>query len=191
MIMRQDFSNVTDEQLAQLFPILLEEHNPEWKEYFLKEKDHLQSIFGDKMVRINHIGSSAVDGLIAKPTVDILIEVEVDTDIQSITETMLEAGYVVNTPESDIIMYIKGYTPNGFCGQAVHIHVRHSGDWGELYFLDYLNTHPEVAAEYVELKILLKEQYQHDRDGYTQAKGEFVQKYMDIARKEYGVRYQP
>ncbi|AZS18136.1 GrpB family protein [Paenibacillus lutimineralis] len=189
--MRQDFSNVTDEQLAQLFPILLEEHNPEWKEYFLKEKDHLQSIFGDKMVRINHIGSSAVDGLIAKPTVDILIEVEVDTDIQSITETMLEAGYVVNTPESDIIMYIKGYTPNGFCGQAVHIHVRHSGDWGELYFRDYLNTHPEVAAEYVELKILLKEQYQHDRDGYTQAKGEFVQKYTDIARKEYGVRYQP
>lgn len=191
MIMRQDFSNVTDEQLAQLFPILLEEHNPEWKEYFLKEKDHLQSIFGDKMVRINHIGSSAVDGLIAKPTIDILIEVEIDTDIQSITETMLEAGYVVNTPESDIIMYIKGYTPNGFCGQAVHIHVRHSGDWGELYFRDYLNTHPEVAAEYVELKILLKEQYQHDRDGYTQAKGEFVQKYTDIARKEYGVRYQP
>ena len=191
MIMRQDFSNVTDEQLAQLFPILLEEHNSEWKEYFLKEKDHLQSIFGDKMVRINHIGSSAVDGLIAKPTVDILIEVEVDTDIQSITETMLEAGYVVNTPESDIIMYIKGYTPNGFCGQAVHIHVRHSGDWGELYFRDYLNTHPGVAAEYVELKILLKEQYQHDRDGYTQAKGEFVQKYTDIARKEYGVRYQP
>ncbi|WMT41771.1 GrpB family protein [Paenibacillus sp. D2_2] len=112
--MRQDFSNVTDEQLAQLFPILLEQHNPEWKEYYLEEKDHLESIFGDVIVRISHIGSSAVDGLIAKPTIDILIEVKEDTDILSITETMLDAGYVVNTPESDIIMYLKGYTPRGF-----------------------------------------------------------------------------
>jgi GrpB-like predicted nucleotidyltransferase (UPF0157 family) len=191
MKIKQDFSNVTDEQLAQLFPILLEQHNPEWKEYFLKEKDYLESIFGDKIVRISHIGSSAVDGLIAKPTVDILIEVKEDTNIPSITETMLDAGYVVNTPDSDIIMYLKGYTPKGFRGQAVHVHVRHCGDWGELYFRDYVNTHPEVAAEYVELKLILKDQYQHERDGYTQAKGEFVQKYTDLARKEYGGRYQP
>ncbi|WP_026021265.1 GrpB family protein [Paenibacillus senegalensis] len=189
--MKQDFSNVTGEQLAKLFPVLLEQHNPQWREYFFEEKTYLQHIFGDKIIRINHIGSSAVNGLLAKPTIDILVEVKGDTDIESITETMQEAGYVVNMPENDVIMYLKGYTPEGFRGQAVHIHVRHSGDWGELYFRDYLSAHPDAAAQYARLKLLLKEQYSHDRDGYTRAKGAFVQKYTALARKEYDGRYRP
>ncbi|MFT4146193.1 MAG: GrpB family protein, partial [Mobilitalea sp.] len=175
--MRQDFSNVSGEKFIKLFPILLDEHNKEWREGYQKEKEFLQAVFGDNLVRISHIGSSAVEGLIAKPTIDILLEVSDDIDIQTITERMKDEGYVINTPKSDIIMYLKGYTPKGFEGQVVHIHVRYSGDWGELYFRDYLRTHPEATAEYAELKIILKEQYTYDRDGYTEAKGEFVRKY--------------
>lgn len=86
-------------------------------------------------------------------------------------------------------MYLKGYTPSGFMGQCVHIHVRYFGDWGELYFRDYLISHPDVANEYGKLKLMLKEQYVHDRDGYTEAKGDFVRKYTEYARAEYTDRY--
>jgi GrpB-like predicted nucleotidyltransferase (UPF0157 family) len=187
--MRSDFSKVTDDKLSELFPVLLEGHNPKWNEFYLKEKDFLQAVFGDKIIRISHIGSSSVVGLIAKPTIDILLEVSNDIDIPSITEIMKEEGYIVNTPKSDIIMYLKGYTPDGFQGQAIHIHVRYSGDWGELYFRDYLISHPDIADEYAKLKIKLKEHYTYDRDGYTEAKGEFVNKYTDKARGEFPNKY--
>jgi len=181
--MRLDFSKVTDDKLSELFPVLLEEHNPKWNEFYLKEKDFLQAVFGEKIIRISHIGSSSVVGLIAKPTIDILLEVSNDIDIHSIAEIMKEEGYIVNTPKSDVIMYLKGYTPDGFQGQAIHIHVRYSGDWGELYFRDYLISHPDIADEYAKLKINLKEQYSYDRDGYTEAKGEFVKKIYEKSKE--------
>lgn len=189
--MKQDFTGVSEEKLAELFPILLEEHKPEWKEYYVQERDFLKSILGDKIIRISHIGSSSVSGLIAKPTIDILLEVIQDVDIPALTKRMEDEGYVVNTPQSDIIMYLKGYTPHGFQGQAVHIHVRHSGDWGELYFRDYLILHTDVAKEYGKLKLKLKEQYTNDRDGYTEAKGQFIKKYTEQARIELPNRYNP
>lgn len=189
--MKQDFSNVSEKKLSDLFPIILEQHNPTWIDYFLVERDFLQSIFNKKILRINHIGSSSVPGLIAKPTIDILLEISDDTDLSIITEKMKVEGYIVNTPHKDIIMYLKGYTPSGFKGQSVHIHVRHYGDWDELYFRDYLILHPDVAREYGKLKLMLKEQYSHDRDGYTEAKGDFIIKYSEYARTELLNKYTP
>ncbi len=189
--MRQDFSKVTAARLSELFPVLLEEHNPLWTDYYLGEKANLESVFGSNLVRISHIGSSSVPGLLAKPTVDILLEIGRDTDLNAVTDRMQDDGYVVNTPEADLIMYLKGYTPEGFRGQAFHIHVRHSGDWGEMYFRDYLMAHPEKAAEYAALKTALKEQFPYDRDGYTAAKGQFVLACTQQARMEFPGRYTP
>ena len=189
--MRQDFQHVTAGQLAELFPVLLTGHEPEWAAYYQAEKVFLQSVFQDKIMRIHHIGNTAVPGLLAKPTIDILLEVAEDCDLRPFTERMLDEGYVVNTPGSDLIMYLKGYTPQGFQGQAVHIHVRRIGDWGELYFRDYLIAYPQIQAEYAKLKLLFKSQYPNDRDAYTLAKGPFVQKYTEQARVEFGERYDP
>lgn len=189
--MRQDFSKISQENLSELFPIILEPHNPEWIRYFFIERNFLQSIFKEKIIRINHIGSSSVPGLIAKPTIDILLEISQGIDLSAITEKMRNEGYIVNIPQKDVIMYLKGYTPRGFEGQCVHIHVRHYADWDELYFRDYLISHPKVADEYGKLKLALKEQYIHDRDGYTDAKGDFVRKYSKLARAEFPNRYAP
>ena len=88
-------------------------------------------------------------------------------------------------------MYLNGYTPNGFIGQAIHIHVRYSGDWDELYFRDYLISHPDVAVKYGQLKLKLKAGYPNDRDGYTDAKGHFIKAHTDDARKEFPNKYAP
>ena len=81
------------------------------------------------------------------------------------------------------MMFIKGYTSNGFEGQEYHVHIRYSGDWDELYFRDYLILNHDIREEYGNLKIQLKEKYQYDREGYTQGKTEFIKKITKKARK--------
>lgn len=187
--MKEDWSSISERKLAELFPIVLTEHDDKWAQAYTAEKANLQTVFGETITRISHIGSTAVPGLLAKPTIDILLEIADGTDLEPITDVLLHKGYVINEGMDDIITYIKGYTPRGFEGQTAHIHVRHSGDWGELYFRDLLLAHPDIAAQYAELKQRLQHPYRNDRDGYTQAKGAFVQRYTEQARAEFPSRY--
>lgn len=189
--MRYDFSSLDAERLAALLPVILVDHDPSWETAYVRERQFLVSVFGDTISRISHIGSTAVPGLPAKPTIDILIELSYDVDLHAITEQLRNAGYAVNTPEKDLIMYLKGYTPQGFKGQAYHIHVRLAGDWDELYFTDYLKAHASAAAAYAELKQRLQQRFPHDRDGYTEAKGDFIRYHTQQARSEMGNRYDP
>jgi GrpB-like predicted nucleotidyltransferase (UPF0157 family) len=101
------------EELWQLFPIYLTEHQSCWKEWYKEEEYLLHSILpADQIARISHIGSTAV-------------EIE----------------------------------------------------------------HPAIAKEYEKLKLDLWKQYEHNRDGYTQAKTEFISSYTDLAKQKYEDRY--
>jgi GrpB-like predicted nucleotidyltransferase (UPF0157 family) len=193
--MKKALSEMTLEELWELFPIILREHNPEYKEWYLKEKEAIENAVGrDEIMRINHIGSSAVEGLISKPTVDILLEIDCNSDIEKLKLKLKKVGWTLMAFKNESALkmsFNKGYTPNGFAERVFHLHVRFWGDWDELYFRDYLLIHNEVATEYGELKQKLKKQYEHDRDGYTAAKTEFVTKWTKIARKDFGNRYVP
>ena len=70
----------------------------------------------------------------------------------------------------------RGYTPEGFADEVYHLHIRQPGDNNELYFRDYLNEHPEVAWAYETLKLSLWKKYEHNRDAYTDAKTEFIER---------------
>ncbi|MGN0144572.1 MAG: GrpB family protein, partial [Clostridium sp.] len=85
----KELSEMTLEELWMLFPIVLKEHNPEYKKWYEIEKKSLVDEFKESIVRINHIGSTSVKGLIAKPTVDILMEVSEDTDIEALKNKLL------------------------------------------------------------------------------------------------------
>ena len=184
---------MTNEELWALFPIILSEHRAEWTKFYEQEKDTIISALGTKNIsRINHIGSTSVPGLIAKPTIDILLEIPTDADIPSLTAALISAGYICNTQPNNPaphLMFMKGYTPQGFRGQAVHLHVRFPGDWDELYFRDYLRSHPQTAKSYGKLKQNLQLRYEHDRDAYTEAKTDFIQEATRLARKEMGNKY--
>ena len=85
------------------------------------------------------------------------------------------------------MMFLKGYLSNGFAEKVYHIHVRYSGDddtRDKILLRDYLIAHPEAANEYTELKQKLFEDYEHNRDGYTEAKGAFVIKMTKKAWEE-------
>ena len=176
---RSAMPDMTDGARSALFPIILCEHEPAWFDWYAEEKERLATLVGaDKIVRIEHIGSTAVPALLAKPTVDILLEVAEDTDIGKLVASFPANEYIClrqqTIPTNDLALLLKGYTPSGFAKKVYHIHVRRPGDWDEVHFRDYLLAHPETAHSYSILKRKLKEQYEHDRDGYTDAKGEFI-----------------
>lgn len=191
--MNNPLQEMTNEELWALFPIILSEYRAEWAKFYEQEKDTIISALGtNNMYRINHIGSTSVPGLIDKPTIDILLEIPTDADIPSLTAALISAGYICNTQPNNPaphLMFMKGYTPQGFRGQAVHLHVRFPGDWDELYFRDYLRSHPETAKSYGKLKQNLQLRYEHDRDAYTEAKTDFIQEATRLARKEMGNKY--
>ena len=179
---------MSNEELWQLFPIILSPHNPEWPGRYKTEKELLiKTIGAENIVRINHIGSTAVPGLTAKPTIDILLEIQQKTDPVRLIPTIESAGYIYchkpdNPPPH--MMFMKGYTPEGFKTQAFHLHIRYSGDWDEPYFRDYLLAHPDTAKVYGELKVKLQKLYEHDRDGYTDAKTDFIRKITNRAKEQ-------
>ena len=186
--MAKSLDEMTNEELWKLFPIIISQPNTAWKDNYLTEKEVIEAKIGiSNIVRISHIGSTAAPNLPAKPTVDILLEIKDDTDIDKLIAAIRGLGYIYspqpNNPPPQM-MFMKGYTPEGFKGQAYHLHVRYSGDWDELYFRDYLITHPDVAEEYGKLKLKLKESYEFDRDGYTAAKTDFIRQITKLAREE-------
>lgn len=186
--MSKKLSEMSLEELWQLFPIILTEHRADWKTWYAEEAERLKHIFpAGQTVRISHIGSTAIAGIRAKPIIDILVEAAEDCDFSFFKECLTQAGYLCMSESLRRLSFNKGYTENGFAERVFHLHLRRAGDHDELYFRDYLNANPKVAREYEALKLGLRKQYEHDRDGYTGAKSAFILKYTGIAKAAYEV----
>lgn len=189
--MGKKLSEMSLEELWQLFPIELTEHKGDWEEWYAEEADRLKDTFPmAQMVRISHIGSTAVAGIWAKPIIDILVEVTEDCDFQQCKDSLEAAGYLCMLESSQRLSFNKGYTENGFAKRVFHLHLRRFGDNDELYFRDYLNVYQDIAQAYEKLKLSLWKQYEHNRDGYTKAKTTFVQEITSRAKEEFPKRYE-
>lgn len=186
--MRKKLSEMTVEELWQLFPIFLTEHQEAWKEWYLEEEKLLKRVLS-KNERISHIGSTAVSSIWAKPIVDILVEVPTESDLLYYKDLIINSGYICMSQTENGLSFNKGYKENGFAERVFHLHLRYVGDNNELYFRDYLIEQPDVAKEYEKLKLKLWKKYEHNRDAYTNAKTEFVKKYTEKAKILYRNRY--
>lgn len=182
-------------ELGRLFPIILSDYNPAWPALYSAEKALIESRIGENnLVRISHYGSTSIPGITAKPTIDILLEVSDDIDKGRLISSFADMGYGYDPqPKNPAphMMFMKGYTPQGFSGQVYHVHVRYSGDWDELYFRDYLFLHPDVALQYAALKRQLRERYEYDREAYTRGKTGFIRAITRIARDELSKKSNP
>ena len=191
----KELARMTPQELGRLFPIILKAHDARYFEEYVAEEQLLREIFpADAIFRLSHIGSTAVPDLIAKPTVDLLLELREGFDPAPLLPALRDAGYHPDRhPENPPPHWscYKGYTPEGFLEKVCHLHIRYPGDWGELYFRDYLRTHPESTAEYAALKQILAKKFHYDRDGYTAAKGNFIRRVTEIARREFSGRHNP
>ena len=188
--MGKELSEMMLEELWELFPIFLVEHNEKWSGYYKEIESTLQKLLSSYPVdRISHIGSTAIQGIWAKDIVDVMVEIPDTVDIKDVARLMEQSGFIKMSTESKRISLNKGYTKEGFADKLFHIHLRYTGDNDELYFRDYLNEHPQIAREYESLKLTLWKKYEHNRDAYTAAKTDFIRKWTAEAHKLYNDRY--
>lgn len=173
-----------------MFPITLVPHSDDWSDHFKEmESDLRKSLSAFPVLRISHIGSTAVDGIWAKPIVDILVELEKGSDLESAANALERSGLIIMSRSANRVSLNCGYTPKGFDEKVFHIHLRHVGDNDELYFRDYLRDHADVAHAYEELKLMLWKRHEKDRDAYTDAKTKFVDRWTKAAKTLYKGRY--
>lgn len=182
--MSHTLNDMTLEELWQLFPIMQTSHQPQWKDWAHEEFMKLSGLLEDYNPIITHIGSTAIPNIQAKPIIDILVELNPDADWSRIKERMETAGYICMSVSETRMSFNKGYTPAGYADKVFHIHFHNAGDNDEIRFRDYLIAHPEVAKEYEKLKLSLLPKYRNDRDGYTEAKSEFVRQTIKRALKQ-------
>ena len=188
--MGKELSEMSLEELWELFPIFLIAHNDQWNIFYDEIESFLKITLSECPVeRISHIGSTAISGIWAKDIVDVLIEVSKDSDIQSTAKVIEKNGFIRMSTEGDRISFNRGYTKDGFADKVYHVHLRYVGDNDELYFRDYLNEHTQIAKKYETMKLQLWKLFEHNRDAYTNAKTEFIRKWTSEAKRVYAGKY--
>ena len=190
MMSKDTLDTLSKTELWERFPIRLVPHDPWWKTVYAQEKALITNEVPEVMIkRIEHIGSTAVEGIHAKPTIDILLEIEEVQAFDAFTDPLERAGYIRTGKGEKRWFFRKGYTMEGYAERVVHLHLRKPGDNDELYFRDYLLEHPEVAKAYEALKRALKDNHEKNRDDYTDGKTDFIMQYTIIAKAQYASRY--
>ncbi len=180
--MTKKLTEMSIEELWRLFPITLSRHKSYWGEWYALEAKELGKILPESRA-IYHIGSTAIKGIAAKPIVDILAVFPKECDLPSAAEKLQAHGYLIMSKSADRISLNKGYTENGYAEKVFHLHLQRGAIIDEVYFRDWLNLNADAAREYEALKLSLWKKYEYDRDAYTQAKSDFVNKYTEIAKR--------
>ena len=169
--------------------IELIDYDPEWPIKAAKEIKTLQLILpSNHVLDIQHVGSTAIPGMIAKPIVDIQVAVDSLPLVKEIAiEKLKTFNYVYwyDNPDPERMFFVKGMPPFGE-KRTHHVHIVEytSKHWrNKINFRDYLIAHPEVAREYEQLKIHLAKQHTHDRERYTEEKTKFIKEILQKAQQ--------
>ena len=158
--------------------IIIKEYDPKWPVLFETEKAELMEAIGHYVADIQHIGSTAVEGLAAKPVIDILVGLRRLLDAQDCILPVegMEYEYV---PEFEDEFPERRYfrkTTNGKRTHQIHMVEIDSDFWKRhLAFRDKLRSNKTASDDYAALKKDLAEKFTNDRKGYTNAKTEFIE----------------
>ena len=158
--------------------------DPEWKDHFLEERERISDAIGEHILSIEHIGSTSIPGLSAKPVIDIGIGLK-----------NFEAGFACVKQMESLEYLYKG--ENGIKDRhyfrtdadivKFHVHMFSQGHpklLDHLLFRDYLRAHPEEKQKYQQLKEELSQKYADQRSLYTPGKADFIQGILEKAHKE-------
>lgn len=200
---KKHVSELTPQEFQKTFPITLADVLPEFADWYEEEKASILSVVDAKdIVRINHIGSSAIPNIKAKPVVDILLELDGTANVDRIVESLksIDFGVEVSMKKENPFEYLlaKGMTVDGFAEKVFLLHLRYAGDWDELYFRDYLLDNPDIAKEYSSLKEQILTDISEGKmermpngqpNGYSNAKFSFVKEVSQKAKDAYPGKY--
>lgn len=161
--------------------VTVEPYNPAWALEFENEKKQLLQTFGDRIIGVEHIGSTAVPQLAAKPIIDMLAAVKSFDDIHVFIEGLQQLGYEYMLER---MTPTRKFFPKGPQNKRTHhlniVLINDHDQWTKpLAFRDYLRNHKTERQEYAKLKINLAKQYANDRALYTKSKDKFIVRIFD------------
>ncbi len=165
------------------------EYDAKWPQKFERQRRGLVKAIGDKAVAIEHIGSTAVPGLGAKPVIDIMVGLRQLSDAADCIEPLKKIDYrYVPKLEAEIPerrFFQKGSSSVPEKHYHLHLAEMDSEFWNDhILFRDYLRRHPDVAQEYCRLKKFLAAKHRLDREAYTEGKTSFINSILARARKQ-------
>jgi GrpB-like predicted nucleotidyltransferase (UPF0157 family) len=157
-------------------PVVVVPYDPGWPATFARVCERIAPALGEMAVGIEHVGSTAVVGLAAKPIVDVDVVVRPEQDLAEIVERLAALGYR-HLGDLGILEREAFRAPAGDDLARHHLYVCPAGSGAlsaHLILRDELRADPELAAEYGALKRELAERYRADRDAYTEGKTPFI-----------------
>ena len=160
--------------------VKLEQHTEQWRQLFIEEAATIRATIGEISALIEHVGSTSIGGIAAKPIIDIAVGVEKLVDGEKCVVPLENIGYEYRGEHgiAGRFYFVKGEP------RTHHLHLveKDSDFWrSHLLFRDYLRAHPAVAKEYEKLKLELARKYANDRDAYLYGKTDFIENVLKIA----------
>lgn len=166
--------------------VKLEAYDPEWATLFELEKERIQDVLKKDAFGIEHIGSTAIPGMDAKPILDLMVAVDSIEDYSQFTPKLESLGYSFmrdNRSEQEHVLYVKG--PEECRTHYLKLTTQGSRFWREhILFRDFMILHPDRAEDYKKLKHELLEKFADDRPRYTNDKAAFIIEMIRIAERE-------
>lgn len=161
----------------------LVQHNKNWKSLYQSEAKKIKSNLGDAITRIEHIGSTSIPTIAAKPIVDIAVLPKHFEDIEFFKDSLGDLGYTLDQSRSSSERHF--FTK----GQPIPLHLSIANpktDYlqRQVLFRDYLIEHPDAAKEYEDLKMKLIQEDPSARKQYSDGKGNFIKKILIRSRNK-------
>jgi len=173
---------------CERYLVRLVPYQPAWAELFQQEAGQLRAALGDRVVRIEHVGSTSIPGLDAKPILDIVVAVRDMSDAGTFEEALKPLGYM-HKAENDMPgrLYFPKRLPDDRSTHHLNITELNTECWfTHVAFRDYLREHPEAREEYRNLKLDLVSRHSSDRAAYQEGKAAFIERIL--SRGEKGMR---
>ena len=170
-----EIRRLTSLEGVERYKVKLIPHNPEWEKEFIMVKGELINCWGANVIDIQHVGSTAINAICAKPILDVAVQLESiqNMDIDALTDMGYDYCGSRQGNEKYHLFVLRDC--NQMSLRHIHCYDKTEREFDLLVsFRDYLNTHIEDALHYQNIKIRLAEQYPNDRNAYTQGKEEFI-----------------
>ena len=167
----------------------LEEYNYKWKDMYKEEEKRLKELLKDNVIEIMHIGSTSIEGLCAKPVIDIMVTVKHLEDVKKFKHLFIaDLGYDFRDDGGVRDEYLVRKGSEDARTHFIHIIEENSERYENfVYFKRYLETHSKSINEYKNLKEKLKDEYSNDRKSYTASKNDFIQNIIILYKKENNI----
>lgn len=169
-------------------PILVVDYDPQWPLLFEKEKEAILAALGSRLLMVEHIGSTAVPGLAAKPVIDIALGIQNLADAPILIPCIEQLGYIYEPSLEQLVPGRRFFWKGTPTVHTCHLHLAESDHpvlVKPLQFRDYLRKHPDAAEEYEVLKRELAKSCVQDLDAYVAGKTGFIENAMFQIERKY------